>query len=184
MKKEWEGPAVFSSLSNHKCGVAILCTDNKNKLKATYGNSCKAGRHLSIKIDTELQSYTITNIYALMYLKKRKKLFQKLETHISNNTNNILGGDFNMVKDIPNDRTGGNPTTQHYGTEYIKNIKNNNNMIDIWRKQKPQKKEYTYFNHLPNFKSRIDRFYLTANIETNYKIMTNNTKLPFRPPNN
>ena len=89
-----------------------------------------------------------------------------------------------MVKDIPNDRTGGNPTTQHYGTEYIKNIKNNNNMIDIWRKQKPQKKEYTYFNHLPNFKSRIDRFYLTANIETNYKIMTNNTKLLFRPPNN
>ena len=63
-KTEWEGPTFFSSLSNHKCGVMILCTNNKNKLKATYGNSCKAGRHLSIKIDTELQSYTIANIYA------------------------------------------------------------------------------------------------------------------------
>ena len=36
--KECEGPAFFSSLSNHKCEVAILCTNNKNKIKATYGN--------------------------------------------------------------------------------------------------------------------------------------------------
>ena len=34
-KKEWEGPAFFSSLNNHKCRVAILCTNNENKLKAT-----------------------------------------------------------------------------------------------------------------------------------------------------
>ena len=80
-KKKWDGPAFFSSLSNHKCRVAIPCTNNKNKLKVTYGNSCKAGRHLSIKIDTELQSYTITNIYAPNVPKKRRKFFQKLETY-------------------------------------------------------------------------------------------------------
>ena len=86
----------------------------------TYGYSCKAGRHLSVKIDTELQSYTITNIHAPNVPKKRRKFFQKLETRISNNTNNILGGDFNMVEDVPNDRADGNATTQHYGIEYIK----------------------------------------------------------------
>ena len=37
-----------------------------------------------------------------------------------------------MVEDILKDRAGGNRTTQHYGIEYIRNIKNNNNMIDIW----------------------------------------------------
>ena len=46
-----------------------------------------------------------------------------------------------MVEDIPKDRAGGNPTTQHYGIEYINSIKNNNNMIDIWRKQTPPKKQ-------------------------------------------
>ena len=152
--------------------MAILCNHNNTKFKATYGNSCKTGRHLSIKVETELQSYTITNIYAPNIPKKRKNFFQKLETCISDNTNNILGGDFNMVEDVPNDRAGGNPTTQHYGIEHIKNIKNRNNMIDIWRKQNPKKKEYTYFNNLADFKSRIDRFYLTTNIEINYKIKT------------
>ena len=82
-------------------------------MKATYGNSCKAGRHVSIDIETELTSYRITNIYAPNIPKKGEK-FQKLETHISNNSNNILGGDFNMVEDMTKDRAGGNPKTQHY----------------------------------------------------------------------
>ena len=66
-----------------------------------------------------------------MYQKEGKKNSQKLETYVSNNTNNIIGGDFNMVEDIPNDRASGNPTIQHYGIEHAKNIKNANNMIDI-----------------------------------------------------
>ena len=66
-----------------------------------------------------------------MYQKEGKKNSQKLETYVSNNTNNIIGGDFNMVEDISNDRAGGNPTIQHYGIEHTKNIKNANNMIDI-----------------------------------------------------
>ena len=45
-------------------------------------------------------------------------------------------------------------------------------MTDIWRKQNPQKKEYTYVNNLADFKSRIDRFYLTSELENNYKIKT------------
>ena len=142
-------------------GVAILLYEQQKQLKATYGNSCKVGRHVSIDIETELTSYRITNIYAPDIPKARGKKCQKLETHISNNSNNIIGGDFNMVEDIPKDRAGGNPKTQHYGIEYINNVKNNNNMIDIWWKQNPNKKEYTYFNDLADFKSRIDGFYLT-----------------------
>ena len=46
-------------------------------------------------------------------------------------------------------------------------------MIDIWQKQNPKKKEYTYFNGFADFKRRIDRFYLTSNIETYQNITTN-----------
>ena len=76
-----------------------------------------------------------------------------------------------MVEDILKDRAGGNRTTQHYGIEYIRNIKNNNNMIDIWWEKNPNKRESTYFNNLAEFKSRIDRFYLSSDIEINFKIM-------------
>ena len=33
-----------------------------------------------------------------------------------------------MVENIKKDRAGRNPTTQHYGLEYIENTKENNNM--------------------------------------------------------
>ena len=89
-KKEWERPTFFSSLRNHKCGVAILCTNNKNKLKATYANSYQAGSHISIDIETELISYRIPNIYAPNIPKKRNFFFQKLETQFPDNLNNIL----------------------------------------------------------------------------------------------
>ena len=115
-KKEWEGPVFFSSLNNHKYGVAILCTNNQKKLKASDENANKPG-HLSIKIEVESSSFIITNIYAPKIPKKREKIFQNFETFITNNNNNILGGDLNMVENIQKARAGGNPTTQHYGLE-------------------------------------------------------------------
>ena len=82
----------------------------------------KPGRHLSIKTEMESSSFIITNIYAPNIPRKRKQFFKNLETYITNNNNNILGGDFNMLENIQKDRGGGNPTTQHYGLEYIENI--------------------------------------------------------------
>ena len=77
-----------------------------------------------------------------------------------------------MVEDIPQVRAGGNPTTQHYGIEHLQNIKTNNNMTDIWRKQHSAEKEYTYINNLADFKSRIDRFYITSDLEPMFKTRT------------
>ena len=45
-------------------------------------------------------------------------------------------------------------------------------MIDIWQKQHPAKKEYTYLNNLADFRSRIDRFYITSELETIFKTRT------------
>ena len=170
-KKEWEGPAFFSSLNNLKCGVAILCNNNSNKFKTTYQYSDKVGRLIAIKIETETCTLKVTNIYTPNIPKTRKRLFEKLETCIRNDTKHILGGDFNMVENIPQDRAGGNPTIQQYGIEHLQNIKTNKNMI-FDRKQHPAKKEYTYINNLADFKSRIDRFYITSDLETIFKTRT------------
>ena len=127
MEKRIRGPACSSSLSNHKCGVAILCINDKNKIKATYEYSCKAGRtpfKKKLKWNgflTKEQTFML-----LIYLGKVKKKNQKLEIYIQNSTNNILEGDFNMVEDIPIDRGARNPTwVVRHGIEYINNIKNN-----------------------------------------------------------
>ena len=65
-------------------------------------------------------TFRITNNDAPKIPRKRI-FFQKLETYTKNDTHNILGGDVNIVEDIPKDGAGGNPTTQHYWLEYMKN---------------------------------------------------------------
>ena len=43
-----------------------------------------------------------------------------------------------MVEDIPKDRASRNPTTQHCVPEHF--VKSNNNLIDIWQKKDPKRK--------------------------------------------
>ena len=65
----------------------------------------------------ESSSFIITNIYAPNIPRKQKKFFQKLETYIKNNNNNILGGDFKMVENIQKrqSRRESNDTTLWFG---------------------------------------------------------------------
>ena len=88
-----------------------------------------------------------------------------------------------MVEDISKDRAGRNPTTQHYGIEYIRNIKNNNNMIDIWR-EKTQIRENIHISTIQQ-NSNLEQTGFTYP-QTQKQIQnkgTNYTKLSFSPQN-
>ena len=59
-KKDWTGRAFFSSLNSTKSGVAILCKDSKN-FKVELENSDKAGRIISVTVETQKNKFQITN---------------------------------------------------------------------------------------------------------------------------
>ena len=66
-----------------------------------------------------------------------------------------------MVEDILLHRQGGHPNnTQMLGLDYLKQIKEKNKLIDIWRKENPNKRLFTFHNHNQSIHSRIDRFYI------------------------
>ena len=66
-----------------------------------------------------------------------------------------------MAEYIPLDRQDGNPSNTHMlGLDYLKQIKQKNKLIDIWRKENPNKRLFTFRNHNQSIHSRIDRFYI------------------------
>ena len=76
-----------------------------------------------------------------------------------------------MVKNLTMDRQGGNPNRQHqYGLEELNEIKQNCNLIDIWRTQNKFKMQFTYKNDILDFKSRINHFYNWIHAQTNFSI--------------
>ena len=159
-KRDWIGRAFFSSLNSTKSGVAILCKESKN-FKAEFENSDKAGRIISVTIETQKNKFQITNVYAPNIPLQRKTFFDKLKCYVTPKYEIILGGDLNMVENLTMDRQGGNPNRQHlYGLEELNEIKQNCNLIDIWRTQHNFQTKFTYENNIVDFKSRIDRFYI------------------------
>ena len=76
-----------------------------------------------------------------------------------------------MIKNLTIDRQGGSPNRKHqYGLEELNEIKQNCNLVDIWRAQNSFKTKFTYENDILDFKSRIDRFYIWNQEEKNFNI--------------
>ena len=72
-----------------------------------------------------------------------------------------------MIENPLLDRAGGNPNKTHtIGFETLKIVKNKLNLIDIWGKNHPFKKSFTYHNADNTIHSRLDRFYITKTIKT------------------
>ena len=132
---------------------------------------------LSIASSFEKQNFQIVNIYAPTKNSEKLKFYKKLKNYITTKNNLILGGDFNMVEDILLDRQGGHPNNTHMlGLDYLKQIKEKNKLIDIWRKENPNKRLFTFHNQNQFIHSRIDRFYINKNKKTKYiSIFPNNS---------
>ena len=102
------------------------------------------GRTLKCLTQIENQLFQLINVYAPTNPKERLNFYKELSKIIEKRNNTILAGDFNMLEDIFLDKLGGNTSNTHLiGLDNLTEIKNKNNLVDIWRKINPRKKLYT-----------------------------------------
>ena len=175
-EKEWDGKSFWHSGEIHKStGVAILIKQNLN-IEILTVTKDDEGRVLSLIFSFEKQNFQIINIYGPTKNSKKRNFYKSLNKYITLNENIILGGDFNMVEDPLLDRYGGNPNTTHtLGINHLTKIKQKYNLTDIWRKENPDKRLFTYHNKNQQIHSRIDRIYLLQNQKIqNTSIIPNN----------
>ena len=111
-KKDWTGRGIFPSLNSTKSRVAILCKESKNVI-VEFEESDKAGRIISVTVETQKKKFQIANIYASNIPSQQKIFFDKLKCYLTRKYEVILGGDFNMVENLTMDRQGGNRNRQH-----------------------------------------------------------------------
>ena len=111
----------------------------------------------------EQEIMQIINIYSPTNPTNRKIFYINLQKFIEYDQKTIIAGDSNMIENLFLDRIGGNHTI---GFETFKTVKNKLNLIDIWRKNNPFQKSFTYHNADNTIHSRLDRFYITKTIKT------------------
>ena len=133
------------------------------------------GRLIALNFTKNGSTYRLINIYGPNSADQRPALFQQMESFLSKEHPNILGGDFNCVES-PKDRQAGignqayKAASKH--TDYLTNIAKSRRLVDVYRRLYPQEACFTYTttqaSNGATVKARLDRFYI-SNILINEK---------------
>ena len=143
-KQEWETNKNFTSHwnsgTNMSCGVAILIKNQSTyKLLATTIDD--KGRTINVKLKIYGVDVQIASVYSPDRPHLREYLFQKLRQQLSPKYLTIIGGNYNMVENINKDRRGGTlPAFHQRGLKELEKLKDDFQLIDIWRVQNKHKK--------------------------------------------
>ena len=78
-------------------------------------------------------------------MQQTENFFRDVDEFIQPHIQPIIFGDFNMVIDLENDRSGGNPSKRHtYGEEALTEIIESYDLFDVWRSFNPRRNRYTW----------------------------------------
>ena len=131
-----------------------------------------AGRIITIKIIHNNNIYQIQTVYAPNRPDRRGAFFEHVEDLLFPDCPLVQGGDFNMVENPQIDRFGGTPSNTHTkGLTELKQYKQKQQLIDIWREKNKDQRQFTWFAQQQNVNmiaSRIDRFYVCTSFRKKY----------------
>ena len=158
---EWN---LYHSFGTSNCkGVSILINKclNSNTIDKIHDTD---GRYLFMNIETCNNTYSILNIYAPNDKKLRNIFFDKKCTLLMENSVGIkiIGGDFNDINSIRDRISSSKKRTKI--NESLNNLKNINNLTDIWRNLHQDINQFTWRRKNGLEKSRIDFWLIDKNI--------------------
>ena len=161
VKREWEGDVCFTHGTNSARGVAILISSrlDHNIIQTRRDNE---GRILNILLQMEEHAINIVNVYAPSTDTDRRIFFSDLGLFLSHDYYNVIGGDFNCIMDIRQDKLGGNRDARQSASGFLHTINARYNLTDVWRERHKGERDYTWTgrNSADNsfIRTRIDFF--------------------------
>lgn len=167
IEQDWDGDIYFNPGTRNACGVAILINSHLD-YQLHHRKQDSHGRVLALEISFEDTTINLVNIYAPRSDLERRSFFTQLETFLSDQFENILGGDFNCIADLRLDKLGGNPDARQSANTSLLNIMSRYSLFDIWRERNKSTRNYTWSGKNPQdnsiIRSRIDKFLISRNL--------------------
>ena len=136
---EWGYKSLFSSFSSNKAGVSILFNNNFDLQIMD-----KSGGYIICDLKANGKSISLANVYAPN--KDDPAFFKSIFDHLQDIEGDeiLIGGDFNLVLDVPKDKMGGLAKTHHNAQKAVNEIRENLDLVDAWRVLNPDARRYTW----------------------------------------
>ena len=170
---------IFSHGESSSKGVMIVIPE-KIEHELLKKDCDTHGRYIIASCLLQGHTFLLVNVYApnkenenAFFLREINK---KLEAFLAGEQYDFIvtGGDWNFTENIDLDRRGGNPTLWKHSVSEILELKQTFDLIDIYRIRNEEKREYTHRSSRHGTYSRIDRFYISDNLQ-NYVSSVNIT---------
>lgn len=156
---------AFNHGTSRSAGQAILSRRNL----CPFSDKCIVpGRLQKIKLNIQNCIVCIYNIYGPNHEDEQLEFYQHLHESLLDDREYdylIIGGDFNVVQDPLVDKSGGTKNRKKC-TKILDSIKNDLNLVDVWRERNNGVKRYTWQQPTPKIKCRLDYFLISKSCET------------------
>ena len=167
IQREWDGEIIFNHGTNTARGVAILFHSRLDyTVKQTRSDN--DGRILNVVLELDGRTLNIINIYAPQTDSERRTFFSCLDRFISEEFDNIIGGDYNCIVNARLDKFGGNPNARNSAATTLNGMCTRYNLSDVWRKRHKDIRCFTWTaQHLTNgtfIRTRIDKFLISNSL--------------------
>lgn len=158
LSRRWLGQSFWSPTIGKQGGVAVLispkCADEVLSWKRD-----SHGHIINIFITIDNVNFNLVNIYAPTNLTDQKTFYESLHDFLFPCSALIIGGDFNCY-DNALDKFGANVSIHK---EYA-DLKTDFHLVDVWRKQHPNSREFTWFNANLSIGSCLDKFLISKDL--------------------
>ena len=156
----WRGSIKFSHGITSSKGVLIAFSEGLefNIMKEFTDQN---GRYIVLQVDIQGNPYVLINYYVPNLETQQVSVLDKLTKVLSNlelkeNTNLILGGDFNLILNLNLDADGGNPTLKSNSMKSLNILTAENDLVDIWIIRNPESNCYTWRKTTLMMQRRLD----------------------------
>ena len=171
---DWGGPAFFSHGTCHSKGVAVLFRVDLD-IKIEQRLISKEGRFIFIKGKINGVNIILGNIYSPTRDKEKMQcdFFSEIDKTMTElydeNYSWVIGGDFNIIMNMGLDYMGSRSFMRTRSRDMLSDILDKFNLVDIWRKKNPNKKEFTFRQKTPVVQTRLDYLFISSNLENEVK---------------
>ena len=174
-KFQWHGDMIFSHGTSGSRGVCVAFRYGLEYKLLSPKIVDDEGRFIILHIEIQGNPYVLTNYYGpndeTGQVNVLKKLAIKLkEINTDENTQYILGGDWNLVFDKSLDAMGGTRSLKYRSLKELQAIISDYNLADIWRIRNPTLRQFTWRRANPLTMRRLDFFLISDNLQYEVKL--------------
>ncbi len=178
-KNEWSGRSVMAHGNNRSRGCMVLFSDQLD-VNVKCFKTDNEGRFVIINCDIYDQEFTLTNVYAPNTEGEQVRFITDIELVLLKmgfdaSSKHIIGGDWNCIRNINLDKSGGCVNVKYKTIEKQDAFMNNFELNDIWRIKNPDQKRFTWRQKSPLIQCRLDFWLISDSI---YDYVTDTDILP------